>query len=230
MDPFELKRTFVENKWMVPAKPNEVTPVDIIVPAGDTGLPTGQVISELNMTLKLPTMIKNDTIWIREDKVTHKAGETVSVKEAAVLKKLGIEPIESIIKIHFAWMDGEIIPEEVIYMDMEGFQEDIASYFNTARTLAIGLNIIDKETIEPLVFRAYQGARSLLFEMTIFDENMVEDYINKAESNAKAINAMILGEGIKTQKDEPTEKPKEEPKKEEEEEEEETPGIGGLFG
>ena len=52
---------------MVPAKPNAITPVDIWVSAGDTGLPTGQVISELNMTLRLPTRIQNDTIWIRED-------------------------------------------------------------------------------------------------------------------------------------------------------------------
>ena len=47
---FDLKKTFQENEWMVPAKPNEIAPVDIWVPAGDTGLPTGQVISELNMT------------------------------------------------------------------------------------------------------------------------------------------------------------------------------------
>ena len=55
MDIFELKKILLENEWMVPAKPKEITPVDIWVPAGDTGLPTGQVISELNMTLRLPT-------------------------------------------------------------------------------------------------------------------------------------------------------------------------------
>lgn len=229
MDPFELRRTFLENKWMVAAKPNEATPVDIIVPAGDTGLPTGQVISELNMTLKLPTMIKNDTIWIREDKITHKVGETVTVKEAAVLKKLGIEPIESIINIHYAWADGEIIPQEVIYMDMEAFQEDIASHYATALSLAIELEILDKETIEPLIMKVYQGARSLLFEMPIIDENMIDDYIQKAESYANLINSLILGEGIQR----PTETSKEESKKtpeEEEEEEEEDVSIGGLFG
>jgi large subunit ribosomal protein L10 len=129
---FELKRLFNENELMVPAKPDEITPVDIIVPAGDTGLPTGQVISELNMTLRLPTRIQNDTIWIREDTRTHKAGDLVEVKQAAVLKKLGIKPIESLIKIHFAWCDGEIYPEEVLYMDMKKFQQDIASCYFTA--------------------------------------------------------------------------------------------------
>ena len=40
---FELKKIFLEKEWMVPAKPNEIAPVYIWVPAGETGLPTGQV-------------------------------------------------------------------------------------------------------------------------------------------------------------------------------------------
>ena len=41
MEIYELKNIFNNHEWMVPAKPNEVAPVDIWVPAGDTGLPTG---------------------------------------------------------------------------------------------------------------------------------------------------------------------------------------------
>ncbi len=202
LDIFELKKLFLENEWMVPAKPNEVTPVDIWVPAGDTGLPTGQVISELNMTLRLPTRIMNDTIHIREDTRTHKAGDVVDVKQAAVLKKLGITPIESLITIHFAWSDGEIIPEEILYMDTEQFQQDFAM--------------------------AYRQALSILFEMPFFLEDMSEDYVRKAASEANLLNSIIFGEGIAVPiKEEP---PKDEEKEPEEKVEEEDVGIGGLFG
>jgi len=200
LDLFELKRIFHENEWMVPAKPNEITPVDIWVLAGDTGLPTGQVISELNMTLRLPTRIMNDTIHIREDTRTHKAGDLVDVKQAAVLKKLGITPIESLIKIHFAWSDGEIIPEEILYMDIEGFKQDFG--------------------------RAHREALAILFEMPFFIEDMSEEYLRKAASEANILNAIIFGEGIQASIQE--EKPKAEEK--EPEEEEESVGIGGLFG
>jgi len=199
---FELKRIFLENEWMVPAKPNEITPVDIWVPAGDTGLPTGQVISELNMTLRLPTRLMNDTIHIREDTRTHKAGDLVNVKQAAVLKKLGITPIESLIKIHFAWHDGEIIPEEILYMDLEQFKQDFA--------------------------RAYREALSILFEMPFFLEDMTDDYIRKAASEANILNSIIFGEGIQAPIQEEKLKVKE--KEPEEEEESESVGIGGLFG
>jgi large subunit ribosomal protein L10 len=200
LDLFELKDIFLENEWMVPAKPNEITPVDIWVSAGDTGLPTGQVISELNMTLRLPTRILNDTIHIREDTRTHKAGEVVTVKQAAVLKKLGITPIESLIKIHFAWSDGEIIPEEILYMNMEQFKLNFA--------------------------RAYREALGILFEMSFFLEDMKEDYIRKAASEANVLYTIIFGEAIQV----PVQEEKSKVEEKEPEVEEEDVGIGGLFG
>jgi large subunit ribosomal protein L10 len=201
IDLFELKRIFLKYEWMVPAKPNEITPVDIWVPAGDTGLPTGQVISELNMTLRLPTRIMNDTIHIREDTRTHKAGDLVTVKQAAVLKKLGITPIESLIKINFAWSDGEIIPEEILYMDIERLKQDFA--------------------------RAYREALGILFEMPFISEEMTEDYLRKATSEANILNAIIFGVGVRAPAEEEVAKVEE---KESEEEDSESVGIGGLFG
>jgi large subunit ribosomal protein L10 len=200
IDLFELKKIFNENEYWVPAKPDEITPVDIWVPAGDTGLPTGQVISELNMVLRLPTRIQNDTIWIREDTKTHEEGDLVDVKQAAVLKKLGITPIESLIKIHFAWSKGEIIPEELLYIDTRQFKRE--------------------------VIQAYREALAILFEMPFYVDDMTQEYILKAISEANTINAMIFREGIQIS-GEKEEKAKE---KEDEEEPEEEVGIGGLFG
>ncbi|MFX1269389.1 MAG: 50S ribosomal protein L10 [Promethearchaeota archaeon] len=199
MDIFELKKIFNENEWMVPAKPEEITPVDIWVPAGDTGLPTGQVISELNMTLKLPTRIQNDTIWIRDDTRTHKAGDLVDVKQAAVLKKLGVKPIESLIKIHYAWSDGEIIPEEILYVDTGQIKQN----------LVIG----------------HKEALAILFEMPIYFEDMTNDYILKAISEANTLNALIFGEGNQIPDEQATEV--EEDVEEEEEEEVGIGGLFG---
>lgn len=228
MDIFELKKTFSENEWMVPAKPNEITPVDIWVPAGDTGLPTGQVISELNMTLKLPTRIQSDTIWIREDTRTHKAGDLVNVKQAAVLKKLGITPIESLIKIDYAWSDGEIFPEEIIYMDIEKFQQDLVSAYFIAQNLALELGVINKDTIVPLIQKANREAFALLLEIPIYFEEMRDDYIKKAVLNANIISTMIFGGDLQpSTKESPKTEDKEVKDKEEAEEE---VGIGNLFG
>jgi large subunit ribosomal protein L10 len=214
MNIYDLKKIFNENEWMVPAKPNEITTVDIWVPAGDTGLPTGQVISELNMTLKLPTRLQNDTIWIREDTRTHKAGDIVDVKEAAVLKKLGIKPIESLVKIKYAWSDGELLSEDVIYMDIQKFKQDIIAAFIPAQKLAIEMGIIDKETYKPLLQKAYREGLALLFELPMFIEEMQDEYIKKAIRDATAINSVIFREPIMRQSREPEKKEEKHEKKE----------------
>jgi len=227
---FDLKKIFNQSEWMVPAKPGEITPVDIWVSAGDTGLPTGQVISELNMTLRLPTSIQNDTIWIREDTQTHYAGDFVDVKQAAVLKKLGINPIESLIKIHYAWSDGEIIPEEILYMDMEQFQKELTSAYFSAQNLALELGIVDKETIKPMIQKAHRGALGLLFKLPVYFEDLRDEYIRKAASNANAINAMVLGGDLPAIETEKKKESKKDESKDEDGEEGEEVGIGGLFG
>ena len=227
---FELKKIFNQSEWMVPAKPDEITPVDIWVRAGDTGLPTGQVISELNMTLRLPTSLQNDTIWIREDTQTHHAGDFVDVKQAAVLKKLGINPIESLIKIHYAWSDGEIIPEEILYMDMEQFQKDLSSAYFSAQNLAIELGIVDKETIKPMIQKAHRGALGLLFKLPVYFEDLRDEYIRKAASNANTINAMVLGGDLPVVETEKKKESKKDESKDEDGEEDDEVGIGGLFG
>jgi len=227
---FDLKKIFNQSEWMVPAKPGEITPVDIWVNAGDTGLPTGQVISELNMTLRLPTSIQNDTIWIREDTRTHHAGDVVDVKQAAVLKKLGVTPIESLIKIHYAWSDGEIIPEEILYMNMEQFQKDLTSAFFSAQSLALELGIVDKETIKPLIQKAHRGALGLIFELPVYFEDLRDEYIRKAVSNANTINAMVLGGDLPVPETGKKKESKKDESKDDDGEEDEEVGIGGLFG
>ena len=227
IDIFDIKKIFNDNLWMVPAKPDDITPVDVWVPAGDTGLPTGQVISELNMTLRLPTQIQHDTIWIRESTRTHKAGDFVNVKQAAVLKKLGVAPIESVIKIHYAWSDGEVYSTDVIYMDLEAFKQDFTSAYLAAQHLAIEFGVVDKETIKPMIQKAYREALGILFESPVYIEDMRDEYIQKAVSNATILNILLLGAGIPSPTSESSSKP---PEDAEEEEADEEVGIGGLFG
>ena len=142
----------------------------------------------------------NDVIHIRQDTRTHRVGDLVTVKQAAVLKKLGITPIESLIKIHFAWGDGEIIPQEILYLDINQFKNDVAL--------------------------AYREALGILFKMPFLVGNMTEEYILKVVTEANTINSVVFGESIQA----PIEVIVEEKEAEEESEEDDEVGIGGLFG
>ncbi|MBN2067832.1 MAG: 50S ribosomal protein L10, partial [Candidatus Diapherotrites archaeon] len=93
MNPFELFAFLKKNKGRVPAKAGMIAPNDIVIPAGDTGLPPGPALSDLKQA-GLKTVMKGPTISIAEDKVVAKAGEPITAGVAGALSKLDIKPIK----------------------------------------------------------------------------------------------------------------------------------------
>ena len=72
MTPFRLYAFLKKNKGKAAAKEGQLAPNDIIVPAGDTGLPPGPALSDLKGA-GLQVKIQGPTIEITEDKVVAKA-------------------------------------------------------------------------------------------------------------------------------------------------------------
>jgi len=67
-DPFKLFLTLDKNKVYLPARAGDSAPEDIIVPAGNTGLPAGPVLSEFREA-GIQTKIEAGSIWVNRDSV-----------------------------------------------------------------------------------------------------------------------------------------------------------------
>jgi large subunit ribosomal protein L10 len=148
MNPIKLAQ-FLESKAVKgPAKGGDIAPINIEVKAGDTKIAPGPIISELNQHLKAPTMIKNGTIHIRNDTITHKVGDLISDKQAQLLARLGVEPMTIKLDFYSAWEEGEIIPPEVLHLNVDELLDNVRLGASQAMNLAIGLNMITDETIE----------------------------------------------------------------------------------
>jgi large subunit ribosomal protein L10 len=63
---FFADQAFEKNKTKMTAKAGDVAPNDIIVPAGNTGLPPGPAISELH-DVGIRTKIDVGSVWIVND-------------------------------------------------------------------------------------------------------------------------------------------------------------------
>lgn len=229
MNPIKLAQ-FLESKAVKgPAKGGDIAPVEISVKAGDTKIAPGPIISELNQHLKAPTMIKDGTIHIRQDKVTHKVGDLISDKQAQLLARLGVEPMTITLDFYCAWEDGEIIPEEVLHLDMEEILDNVRLGASQAFNLALGLNWITEDTIEPMIAKAARESIGLALELPIFIPELLEKYVSKAVSQATVVNAAAMG--IELAQPAAPSATEEQPEEEEEEEEDEEPaGLGALFG
>lgn len=226
MNPIKLAQ-FLESKAVKgAAKPGDIAPVEITVKAGDTKIAPGPIISELNQNLKAPTMIKNGTVHIRTDTVTHKVGDLIDSKQAQLLARLGVEPMTIKLDFYSAWEDGEIIPEAVLHLDVEEILGNVQLAASQALNLALGIGMITSDTVEPMVVKAYRSAVAVALELPIIIPDLVDQYLAKATRIAYAVNASALGLEVAPVVEESAP----EPEKEEEKEEEEPAGLGALFG
>jgi len=221
MNPIKLAQ-FLESKAVKgPAKPGDIAPGDILVKAGDTKIAPGPIISELSQNLKLQTLIKNGTIHIRNDKVTHTAGQLIDAKQAQLLGRLGLEPMTIKLDFYSAWEDGEIIPTEVLHLDVSAILDNVRLAASEAINLSLELGMVTSETIKPLMAKAIRSSVALALSLPIFIPEMVDQYMAKATREAMALNGAV-SEG--------EEQPEPEKEPEPEKKEEEPAGLGSLFG
>ena len=221
MNPIKLAQ-FLESKAVKgPAKPGDLAPGDIVVKAGDTKIAPGPIISELSQNLKLQTLIKNGTIHIRADKVTHTAGQLIDAKQAQLLGRLGLEPMTIKLDFYSAWEDGEIIPTEVLHLNIDTILDNVRLAASEAINLSLELGIITSDTIKPLMAKAIRSSIALAVNLPIFIPEMADQYMAKATREAIAINQAVF---------ESEEQPESEEEPEPEKKEEEPSGLGNLFG
>ena len=72
LSPFKLNLTFDKNKIFLAAKGGDIAPNELVVPAGNTGINPGPVLSEFKES-KVPTKIDQGTIWVSKDTIVAKA-------------------------------------------------------------------------------------------------------------------------------------------------------------
>lgn len=193
MNPIALAKYLKSKAVKGPAKPGDLAPIDIEVKAGDTKISPGPIISELNQNLKLPTLIKNGTIHIRTDTITHKKGELITDKAAQLLTRLGIEPMNIEMDFYAAWEDGEVLPDALLHMDEEGLLGNVRLGVSQAINLAMSLGVITSETITPLVTKAQRSAVALATSLPIFIPDLLPNYVSKAVAEASVLNATVFG-------------------------------------
>ena len=88
------------------AKPGQVSPEDVSVTAGETGIQPGQTVTDLK-SAGIDVQIQKGKVVIAKDKVLVKKGEVISAKIAKALHILDILPFKAVIEpsslLSMAW-------------------------------------------------------------------------------------------------------------------------------
>jgi large subunit ribosomal protein L10 len=190
MNPFELIIFLNKNKVRVPAKGGDIATSDIMVPAGNTGLQPGPVISEFNEA-KVQTRIEGGSIFIAKDTIVVRKGEVIPVKIASLLSKLGMKPMEAGLSLSYAYDNGMILGPSDLTFELDKMKADISSAARLAFAVAVEANIMLPQTAPMIISKAYRQAISVSVEAGFFTKETSNLIIQKAYANMTALSSAI---------------------------------------
>ncbi len=194
-DPFKLFLTLDKSKVFLPARAGDVAPEDIMVPAGNTSLPAGPVLSEFREA-GIQTKIESGSIWVNKDSVAVKKGAVITPKLASLLSKLNIKPIKAGVTIALAYENGLIYAGELVAIDLEKYRQSLLEAFSSSRGLAIVIGYVTKETAPEIIAKAYREAMSLAVEAGIMTPETAPRMLARAEAEASALMAKAKEKGF----------------------------------
>jgi len=111
-DLIEVRDKLLENKVAAPARAGAIAPVDVIVPAQNTGL--GPERTSFFQALAIPTKISRGTIEIINDVKLLKPGDKVGASESALLNLLKISPFTYGLEIEQVYDQGTVFSPEIL--------------------------------------------------------------------------------------------------------------------
>jgi len=239
-NPFSLFKTLKKNKSSAPIKGGQTAPNKIVVPAGPTPFAPGPLIGELG-SVGIKTGVDAGKIAIKEDAIVANEGDVISQSLAGILQRLGIEPMEIGLNLTAAYENGEIITKNVLDIDEDAFMNELTTAYSEAFNLSFNIAYPTSDNIKLLVQTAFMDATTLALEQNIVNTDTIAPILGKAYAAALAIAGKLPEDALSEEQKEAmkvqatpvatetkTEEKKEEPK--EDKKEEAAAGLGALFG
>lgn len=136
-DPIAIRKILDANKIAAPAKPGAISPVNVTIPAGSTGIEPTK--TSFFQALNIATKITKGAIEIIADVHILKVGGKVGSSEATLLSMLKIKPFAYGMNLAYIYDDGVVFEPAVLDLTADDiiakFQEGIANI--AALSLAI---------------------------------------------------------------------------------------------
>ena len=190
LNPFKLVLLLEKSRMKATAKAGDVAAYDVTVPAGNTGLPPGPIISQLS-AVDLPTRIESGSVWITHDTLVAKKGDVIPMNLASVLSKLGIKPVEIGLTMKTVYDDGLIITGEQLRIDLEEFQRSLKEAHVYAFSLSLNATYPLAENIAQLLQMAHHEAYRLALNADLPAPGIIADLIRKAHTEMLSLKTRL---------------------------------------
>lgn len=216
----ETRDKILANRVAAPARAGAVAPVDVWVPAGNTGMEPGK--TSFFQALGIPTKIARGTIEITSDLKLVEAGTKVGASEASLLNLLNISPFTYGMGVAQIYDQGQVFAPSVLDVDEKDLIDRFLTAIKTISCISLAANYPTLVSVMHSLVNSYKNVIAVALETEYeWDEiKELKDRIANPDAYASAAPVAAADSGAAAA---------EEKKEESEEEEEEDEGFGGLF-
>lgn len=210
----KTRDVILAEKVAAPARAGAVAPLDVFVPAGNTGMEPGK--TSFFQALGVPTKIARGTIEITTDLKLVEAGTKVGASEATLLNMLNISPFTYGMSISQVYDGGQTFAPSVLDIKEEQLFKALNSAIATITQISLAANYPTLPSIMHSFMNSYKNVLAVAVETDYSWEGIsdLKDRIANPDAYAAAAPAQTTGD----EPDKPVDVADEKPDEPEEEE------------
>jgi large subunit ribosomal protein LP0 len=154
-----VKKVVAENKVAAPAKIGVISPCDVVVPAGNTGMEPTQ--TSFLQALNIQSKITRGQVEIVSDVHLIKKGQKVGASEANLLAKLDIKPFQYGLVIRTVYDAGSVYDAAVLDLTDEDVLAKFHQGVRNVACVSLALGFPTLASVPHSVVRGYKNVISI---------------------------------------------------------------------
>nr|CAG8433951.1 14554_t:CDS:2 [Entrophospora candida]CAG8504443.1 13615_t:CDS:2 [Entrophospora candida] len=208
----ETREVILSNKVRAPARAGAIAPLDVFVPAGNTGMEPGN--TAFFQALGVPTKISRGTIEIINEVHLVKVGTKVGASEATLLNKLNISPFTYGLTITQIYDNGTTFHPSVLDIEESTLIDHLLSSIKSIASISLALkNYPTIASVPHSLINSYKNllAISLATEYDFPGSEKIKEYLKDPSAFAATVTTTTATtEVADTKKEAAKEEPEEE--------------------
>jgi len=230
----DVRTKLTELKVQAAAKAGSISPIDVVVPAGNTNMEPTK--TSFFQALSIPTKINRGTIEIINDIHLLSIGQKVTLSQAALLQMLGIRPFQYGLKVQTVYDTGAVYPAAVLDLTDDDILKKFFRGVNNVAALSLQIGYPTVVSVPHSIMNGYKNllAISVVTDYTFPGSEKIKQLLSDpaafAAAQAAAAAAAAPASTPAAGGAPAAAKKEDEKKKKDEEVEEVDEDMGGLFG
>ena len=173
-----------KHRIQAPARAGAISPLEVIIPAGNTGLEPGA--TSFFQALSINTKIVKGAVEIVTEKLVLNKGQKVDMSTAALLVKLNIKPFFYGLDIKYIFDNGVTFGADVLELTDDFFRGNMSTAITNIAALSMATGTATEASLPHVMTEAFKNLLSLSlgtkYEFTEFNGKAIVEAVRSGKS------------------------------------------------